>query len=112
MLLGDPLSRVELVGKIPGKIVWDGMADAASDVGTQWHPAHGLDTASDADVDGTDPDEVVHEVIGLLGRAALAVHRRRGDLVREACVEPGHSGDVEALLARLGHTPADDLFDD
>ena len=83
-----------------------------SDVGPKWHSAHGLDTAGDADLDGTDPDEVVHEVVGLLGRAALAVHRRGCDLVREALEEPGHPGDVEALLARLGHAPADDLFDD
>ena len=111
MLFGDPLCRVELVRKIPRKIVWDGMADAPSDVGAQGDPAHGLDTAGDAHLDGTDSDEIVHEVIRLLGRPTLAVHRRSGDLVREPLVEPGHPGDIEALFASLGHTPADDLFD-
>ena len=51
------------------------------------------------------------EVDGLLGRAALAVDRRRRRLDRQALLQPGVAGDVEGLLAELLHAAGDDVLD-
>ena len=46
--------------------------------------AHRLDAAGNTDVDGASGDQVRDEVVGLLGRPALAVDGGRGDLIRQA----------------------------
>ena len=56
-------------------------------------------------------DEPGDHVVGLLGRPALAVDGRGGDLVGQARAEPRGAGDVGGLLARLGDAAADDLLD-
>ena len=63
------------------------------------------------DVDGVGADQVGHEVVGLLGRAALAVDGGGRRLVGEALAQPGGAGDVGGLLPGLGHAAADDLLD-
>ena len=84
---------------------------AVEGVGTQADPAHRLDPTGDAGVDGIGADQVGHEVVGLLGRAALAVDRGGGDLVGQALAQPGRAGHVGSLLPGLGHASADDLLD-
>ena len=110
VLRGDALRRAELVGHVPGKVGRAGTPRTVHDVGPQSHPAHGLDAAGDPHLDGVGGDEVVHEVVGLLGRAALAVDRRRRHLVGEPLLEPRRPGDVGGLLAGLGDAAADDLL--
>ena len=75
------------------------------------HPAHGLDPAADPDVDGAGADQAGHEVVRLLGRAALAVDGGGGHLVGQALVQPGRPGHVGGLLPGLGHAAPDDLLD-
>ena len=50
-------------------------------------------------------------MVGLLGRAALAVDRRGGRRVGQALAQPRVAGDVRALLAGLRDAAADDLVD-
>ena len=50
-------------------------------------------------------------MVGLLGRAALAVDRRGPHLEGEPGREPRVAGDVGGLLAGLGDAPGDDLLD-
>ncbi len=71
-------------------------------------PAHGLDTTGDGGLDGAGGDQVGNQVVGLLGRAALAVDGGGGDLEGQAG-QPGGAGHVGGLLARLGDAAADDL---
>ena len=99
---------------------WSGMSQGKSGgrelpgpvhgVGAQADTAHGLDAATDADVDGAGPDEVGDEVVGLLGRPALAVDGGGGGLVGQAHAEPRRAGHVGRLLPRLGDTATDDLL--
>ncbi len=77
VLLCDPLRRCELIGHVVGQVRGDRAPDAGTDVGTQGDPAHRLHAAGDAHVDRIGGDQVVDEVVGLLGGAALAVDRRR-----------------------------------
>ena len=58
-----------------------------------------------------DGDQRRAEVNGLLGRAALAVDRRRGGLDRQALLQPGVARDVEGLLAELLHAARDHVLD-
>jgi hypothetical protein len=51
------------------------------------------------------------EVVGLLRAAALAVDRRRADVLGQSGGEPADAGDVVRLLAELRDAPADDLLD-
>ena len=51
---GDALGRAELVGHVPGEVVRARRPGAVEDVGPEPDPAHGLDPAGDADVDGAD----------------------------------------------------------
>ena len=111
VLLGDPLGRAELVGHVPGELLRTRPARAVEGVGPEADPAHGLDAAGDAGVDGVGADEVGDEVVGLLGRAALAVDRGGRHLVGQALAQPGRAGDVGGLLAGLGDATADDLLD-
>ncbi len=50
-------------------------------------------------------------VVGLLRGAALAVDGGGRHFVGQAIEQPSGAGDVEALLAGLGHTAAHDLLD-
>ena len=111
VLLGDPLGGIELVGHIPRELFGTRLARTVVRIGTEADPAHGLDSAGDTGVDGIGADQVGDEVVGLLGRAALAVDGGRRRLVRHALAEPGGPGDIGCLLAGLGHTTADDLLD-
>ena len=73
--------------------------------------AHVLDAAADHRVVHAGGDQRGGEVDGLLGGAALAVHRGRGGLDRQALLQPRVAGDVEGLLAELLHAARDDVFD-
>src|SRR5215813_752606 len=108
---GDPLGSLELVGRVVRPVIPPRPARAGTDVGPERHAAHGLDAASDADVDRACCDQARHEVIGLLGRAALSVDRRRRDRVWQSCSEPCIARDVGGLLAGLGDATAHDLLD-
>ncbi len=110
VFLGDPFGRAELVGHVPGEVVGTGPAARAA----RWpraDAAHGLDPAPDADIDGAGSDQVGHEVVGLLGRTALAVDGGGGHLVGQALVQPRRPGHIGGLLPGLGHAAADDLLD-
>ena len=87
------------------------MRAVRSGVGAEADPAHRLDTAGDADVDGAGRDQPGDQVVGLLGAAALAVDGGGADLLGQAGRQPGHAGDVVGLLAELRDAAADDLFD-
>ncbi len=80
-------------------------------VGAQPDPAHRLDSARDADVDGTRRDQPGDQVVGLLAAAALAVDGRGADVLGQPRDEPAHPGDVVGLLAVLRDAAADDLLD-
>ena len=108
---GDPLGRPELVGHVPGELLGTGSSRPVEGVGPEAHPAHGLDPAGDADVDGVGADQVGHEVVGLLGRAALAVDGGGRHLVGKALAQPRGAGHVGGLLPRLGHATSHDLLD-
>ena len=87
------------------------MPAVGAGVGAESDAAHRLDAARDADVDGTRRDQARDQTVGLLAAAALAVHGRRADVLRQAGDEPADPGDVVGLLAELRHAAADDLFD-
>ena len=110
VLGGDALGRRELVGHVVGKIFGDGPTDPGGRVGPEWHPTHDLDPAGDAGVDGASGDQVVDEVIGLLGGAALAVDGGGRHFIGQPGEQPGGAGHVEALLAGLGHASAHHLL--
>lgn len=74
-------------------------------------PAHRLDAARDADVDGVGGDQARDQPVGLLAAAALTVHRRRTDVLGQPGHQPAHPGDVVGLLPELGDAAADDLLD-
>ena len=80
-------------------------------IGAEPHSAHGLHAAADADVDGVGGDEAGDQMVGLLGRTALAVHGRGRHLEGITGGEPRVARDVGPLLPRLGDTAADDLLD-
>ena len=109
--LGDSLGSGELVGhvEIPGFRPDDRAVRAG--VGTQADPAHRLDPAGDADVDGARGNQSRYQVVGLLSATALAVDGRRAHLFGHSRRQPGDPGDVVGLLAELGHAAADDLLD-
>ena len=67
-------------------------------VGAQADAAHRLDPASDADVDRARRDQPGDEAVGLLAAAALAVHGRGADLLRQTRRQPLTPGDVVGLL--------------
>jgi hypothetical protein len=75
---------------------------------TQPDPAHRLDPAREADIDGVGGDQAGDEVVGLLGGAALAVDRDGAHRVRQPGCQPGIPGDIRRLLARLGHAATHD----
>ena len=83
-----------------------------ADVGAQRDVAHRLDATGDADVDGVGGDQARDQVIGLLGRSALAVDGGRAGLPRQPGVQPRSAGDIVALLADLHDAAADDLLDE
>ena len=60
------------------------IAAVGAGVGAQADPAHRLDAAGDADVDGAGRDQAGDQVVGLLGAAALAVDRRGADVLGQA----------------------------
>ena len=60
---------------------------------------------------GAREDQPPHEVVRLLGRAALTVDGRARGLVGQARCQPRVARDVEGLLANLGYTAADHLAD-
>ena len=111
VLLGDALGCPELVGYLQRKAGRERPARTVDDVDPEAHPTHGLDAASDGDIHGAGGDGIGGEVIGLLGRAALAVDGGGGDLVGQTLVEPGRASDVEGLLPGLGDTTSEDLLD-
>jgi hypothetical protein len=73
--------------------------------------AHVLDARADDDVVDAGGDERRAEVHRLLGRAALAVDRRRRRLLGQAGLEPRVARHVEHLLAVLLHAARDDVLD-
>jgi len=73
--------------------------------------AHHLDAARDTRVDRAGADERGDDVVGLLARAALRIHRRAAGAPALVAVEPGDARDVVRLLASLGHAAADHLLD-
>ena len=73
--------------------------------------AHVLDAAADHRVVHARGDQRGGEVDGLLGGAALAIHRGGGGLDRQALLQPRVAGDVEGLLAELLHAARDHVFD-
>jgi uncharacterized protein len=80
-------------------------------VGPEPDPAHHLDAAGDADVDG--PGAISPAMKWL---ACWAEPHWQSTVVQATCGgrwfgEPGVAGDVGALLAGLGDAPADDLLD-
>ena len=56
-------------------------------------------------------DHVVHQVRGLLARAALGVDRGGAGALGEPGVQPGPADHVVGLLTGLGDAAADDLLD-
>src|SRR5271166_6891466 len=66
--LGDPLGGLELVGQVDVPRCGAPVA-LRTRVSTQPHPAHRLDAAGDADVDGADGDQPGDQVVGLLPTA-------------------------------------------
>ena len=80
-------------------------------VGAEADPAHRLDAARDADVDGAGRDQAGDQVVGLLAAAALAVDRGGADVLGQAGSQPAVAGDVVGLLAGLRDAAADDLLD-
>ena len=111
VLLCDALGGTELVGHVPRELVGLGPAGTVERVGSETHPAHGLDPTGDADLDGIGTDQIGHEIVGLLSRAALAVDRGGRGLVGEALAQPGGPGHVGRLLTGLRDAAADDLLD-
>ena len=73
--------------------------------------AHVLDAAGDDDVVDTRGDLRGGEVEGLLAGAALAIHRRRGHLERQARLQPGIAPDVERLFAVLRNAADEHILD-
>ena len=82
------------------------------DVGAERDPAHRLDAAGDAGVDGAGGDERGDEVGGVLGRAALGVDGGGPGALGEPRVQPGPADHVVGLLAGLGDAAADHLVDE
>ena len=112
VLGSDALGCGELVGHVVAQVFGDGPSDTGGGVGSQRHPARRFNAAGDADIDGPGRHQVVDEVVGLLGRSALAVHRGGGHFIGETVEQPGRASDVESLLPSLGHTTADHLLHD
>ena len=80
-ILRDPLGRLELRRRlIPRPVRRLEKAGAVDHVRTQADVAHHLDPAGDADVDAARLNQRVHQVVRLLARAALRIHRRAGGL--------------------------------
>ena len=73
--------------------------------------AHVLDARADHRVVDAGRDQRGGEVDRLLGRAALAVDGGAGGLDRQARLQPGVAGDVEALLAELLDAAGDHVLD-
>ena len=88
-----------------------GAERVGGDGGAHRDPAHRLDAAGDHQVVGAGIDALGGEGGGLLRRAALAVDGGGGHRLGEAGGEHGVAGDVEGLLADLGHGAADDVVD-
>ena len=109
--LGDPLGGGELVGQIDVPRLGPQDAAVGTRVGAEADAAHRLDSARDADVDGTRRDQAGDEAVGLLAAAALAVDGHGADVLGQPGDEPAHPGDVVGLLAELRHAAADDLLD-
>ncbi len=80
-------------------------------VGPHRHPAHRLHPAGDDQVVRARDHALRGEVHGLLGGAALAVHRGRRDRLGQAGRENGVAGGVHGLLADLVDGAADDVVD-
>ena len=107
----DPVGGLELVGHVDRPVVRPRVTRAGRDVGAQRDARHRLDPAGDADVDGARRDHVVHEVRGLLARAALGVHGGGTGALGEPGVQPGPADHVVGLLTGLGDAAADHLVD-
>jgi hypothetical protein len=107
----DPLGSAELVGQVDRPVVRPWRADVDAHVAAQRHPAHRLDAARDADVDGAGRDLRGDEVHGLLRGAALRVDGHAAGLMWQAGVQPGGAGDVVRLFARLRDAAAEHLLD-
>ncbi len=73
--------------------------------------AHDFHTAGDAHIDAATLDESIDQMIRLLTGSALRVNGRGTAGVVVAGGKPCMTNDVIRLLPRLGHTPADHLFD-
>ena len=107
----DAIRAGELVRQVHVPAVRARDAGSAEHGGAESDPAHHLDPARDAGVDGAGGDEPGDEVVGLLRRSALAVDRRHTRRLRQPGVQPGVAPDVARLLAALRHAPRDDLLD-
>ncbi len=109
--LGDALGGLELVRHVDVPGLGPDCGAVRPGVGAQAHPAHRLDPAGNADVDGPDRDQAGDQMVGLLAAAALAVDSGGADMIGKAGGQPRHSADVVGLLPELRHATADDLFD-
>ena len=108
---GDPVGGLELVGHVDRPVVRARVARPRRDVGAERDAGHRLDPAGDADVDGAGGDHVVHQVRGLLARAALGVDGGGAGALGEPGVQPGPADHVVGLLTGLGDAAADHLVD-
>jgi len=114
-VVGDALGTLELGGHLVTAEV--GLRDRHAEAElllaarADRHAAHDLDAARERDIDDAGPDERGGEAGGLLGRAALGVHRGGRGGQREPGGEPCGAGDVERLLAHLADAAAHDLLD-
>ncbi|MCO5556213.1 hypothetical protein L7F22_009759 [Adiantum nelumboides] len=111
-LLGDHLGADALVRRDAvalGEVVAQRVLLLAR--GAHRDPGHRLDATGDGDVVLPGDQAGRGEVHGLLARPALAVHAHAGHRLREPGGQGGVAGDVEGLLAALGHAAPDDVLD-
>jgi hypothetical protein len=87
------------------------VAGPVDHVGAEADVTHELDAARDADVDAPRLHQRIHDVVGLLARAALGVDGGPRGAVVVAHREPGVARHVVGLLPRLRHAAAEDLLD-
>src|SRR5581483_9277092 len=109
VLLRDALRALELRRRLVVVDVALRERRAALHVRAERDARHHLEAAREHHVLDSGADHRGRERGRLLGGAALAVDRRRGDLQRKALREPRDARDVERLLADLRHAAADDL---
>ena len=84
---------------------------ARQHAGAHRHPAHRLDARGDHDVVGPGEHALGGETDGLLAAAALPVDGGARHGLGEPGAQQGVAGDVDRLVADLGHRAGDDVVD-